>query len=102
MQNPLLDFTALPRFAAIRAEHVAPAVDALIAEGNATIERLAAADRAPTWEGFVEPLDDADVDSFFGSSQTVDLDFRVTFFDRLIVVPRGGGTDTIELKVAPK
>ena len=50
----------------------------------------------------VEPLDDADVDSFFGSSQTVDLDFRVTFFDRLIVVPRGGGTGTIELKVVPK
>jgi oligopeptidase A len=59
MQNPLLDFTALPRFAVIRAEHVAPAIDALIAEGNATIERLASTDRAPTWEGFVEPLDDA-------------------------------------------
>ena len=50
----------------------------------------------------IEPLDDADVDSFFGSSQTVDLDFRVTFVDRLIVVPRGGGTGTIELKVVPK
>jgi hypothetical protein len=50
----------------------------------------------------VEPLDDADVDSFFGASQTVDLDFRVTFVDRLIVVPRGGGTDSIELKVVPK
>jgi hypothetical protein len=50
----------------------------------------------------VEPLDDADVDSFFGSTQTVDLDFRVTFVDRLVVVPRGGGTDTIELKVVPK
>jgi oligopeptidase A len=59
MQNPLLDFTALPRFAAIRAEDVAPAIEALIAEGNATIERLATADRAPTWEAFVEPLDDA-------------------------------------------
>jgi len=59
MQNPLLDFTALPRFAAIRAEHVAPAIEALIAEGNATIERLATSDRAPTWEAFVEPLDDA-------------------------------------------
>jgi len=59
MQNPLLDFTALPRFAAIGAEHVAPAVDALIAEGNATIEHLAGADREPTWETFVEPLDDA-------------------------------------------
>jgi hypothetical protein len=50
----------------------------------------------------VEPLDDADVDSFFGSTQTVDLDFRVTFVDRLVVVPREGGTNTIELKVVPK
>jgi oligopeptidase A len=58
-QNPLLDFSALPRFSSIRAEHVAPAVDALIAEGNAAIERLAASDAAPTWESFVEPLDDA-------------------------------------------
>ena len=59
MKNPLLDFTALPRFAAIRAEHVATAIDTLIAEGNATIERLAASDQAPTWEAFVEPLNDA-------------------------------------------
>src|SRR5258706_38589 len=59
MHNPLLDFTALPRFAAIRAEHVAPAIEILIADGNAPIERFATADRAPTWEEFVEPLDDA-------------------------------------------
>src|SRR5258706_323276 len=59
MQNPLLDFTALPRFATMRAEHGAPGIEVLIAEGNATIERLATADRAPTWEAFVEPLDDA-------------------------------------------
>ncbi len=59
MQNPLLDFSGLPRFSAIQASHIGPAVDALIAEGRATIERLAAADAAPTWENFVEPLDDA-------------------------------------------
>jgi carboxypeptidase family protein/matrixin len=50
----------------------------------------------------VEPLDDADVESFFGGSQTVDLDFRPAFFDRIVVVPRGGGTNAIELKVVPK
>jgi oligopeptidase A len=59
MQNPLLDFSGLPRFSRIRAQHVAPAVEALIAQGSATIERVAAADAAPTWESFVEPLDDA-------------------------------------------
>ena len=50
----------------------------------------------------VEPLDDADIESFFGGSQTVDLDFRVAFFERLVVVPAGGGTGTIEIKVVPK
>ena len=50
----------------------------------------------------IEPLDDADLESFFSSSQTVDLDFRVTFFDHLVVVPRGGGAGAVELKVVPK
>jgi oligopeptidase A len=59
MSNPLLDFSGLPRFEDIRAEHVGPAVDALVAEGQRTIERLATQDAAPTWENFVEPLDDA-------------------------------------------
>ena len=59
MQNPLLDFSALPRFEAIAPEHVVPAIDELIGEANATIEKLAASDRPPTWETFVEPLDDA-------------------------------------------
>jgi oligopeptidase A len=59
MSNPLLDFSALPRFTAVRPEHVGPAVAALIAAGRATIERLAALDAAPRWENFIEPLDDA-------------------------------------------
>ena len=59
MANPLLDFSTLPRFASVRAEHVAPAVDELIAGGRRTVERLAALDEASTWENFVEPLDDA-------------------------------------------
>jgi oligopeptidase A len=58
MQNPLLDFSSLPRFGAIRPEHVAPAVDELVANGNAAIERLGTRTQAPTWESFVEPLDD--------------------------------------------
>jgi oligopeptidase A len=59
MDNPLLDFSGLPRFAAVRPEHVVPAVQQLVAEGRATIERVASSDAAPTWEGFVDPLDDA-------------------------------------------
>ncbi|HET7732157.1 MAG TPA: M3 family metallopeptidase [Usitatibacter sp.] len=59
MDNPLLDFSGLPRFDAVRPEHIEPAVARLIADGRATIERLAALEAPPTWETFVEPLDDA-------------------------------------------
>ena len=59
MSNPLLDFSGLPRFSEIRPEHVGAAVEALVAQGRETIERLAAQDHAPGWESFVQPLDDA-------------------------------------------
>jgi hypothetical protein len=49
-----------------------------------------------------EPLDDADIDSFFEPSLNTDVDFRVKFYERLVVVPRGGGTSGIEIKVVPK
>ena len=35
--NPLLDFSGLPRFEAIRPEHVAPALDVLLAEAEAAV-----------------------------------------------------------------
>ena len=57
--NPLLDFSALPRFADIRPEHVTPAVDQLLQENRAWSERVATAAEAPTWDSFVAPLDDA-------------------------------------------
>ena len=57
MHNPLLDFSGLPRFAELRPEHVAPAVDQLLAEGRAAIER--ALDAPVSWASFVEPLEDA-------------------------------------------
>jgi len=50
----------------------------------------------------VEPLDDADVESFFDASRDTDLDFRVSFHDRVVVVPRGGDSGQIELKVVRK
>ncbi len=57
--NPLLDFSGLPRFADIRPEHVAPALDALLGDARATIERVATATGSPTWDIFVQPLSDA-------------------------------------------
>ena len=54
--NPLLDFSGLPRFAEIVPEHVGPAVDALIADARATIERVATVAEPPGWDNFVQPL----------------------------------------------
>ncbi len=49
----------------------------------------------------VEPLDDADVSSFF-SDAVVNINFRQTFFTRLVAVPKGGAGETIEIKVQAK
>jgi oligopeptidase A len=57
--NPLLDFSGLPRFDAIRPEHVAPAIDALLAEGRSAIEQVANDDAAAAWRNVVEPLEHA-------------------------------------------
>ncbi len=57
--NPLLDFSGLPRFAEIRPEHVAPAVEQLLSENRALVSRLLADPAPPTWESFMQPMDDA-------------------------------------------
>ncbi|WP_043814807.1 hypothetical protein, partial [Rubrivivax gelatinosus] len=55
--NPLLDFSGLPRFAEIRAEHVVPAVDALLAEADAALE-AAVSDAVPAdYEALSRALD---------------------------------------------
>jgi oligopeptidase A len=58
-QNPLLDFSGLPRFAEITPAHITPAVEALLAEARTTVARLSADSAAPSWDNFVEPLTDA-------------------------------------------
>ena len=50
----------------------------------------------------VEPVDDADVESFFESEPPADIDFRAAFHDRLVGVPRGGDSGAIEVKVVWK
>ncbi len=57
--NPLLDFTGLPRFAEIRPEHVTPAIEQLLTENRALVARLLASVSAPSWDNFIQPLDDA-------------------------------------------
>jgi oligopeptidase A len=43
MKNPLLDITGLADFAAIRAEHVAPAIDKLLADSELALEQAVSA-----------------------------------------------------------
>jgi hypothetical protein len=49
-----------------------------------------------------EPIDDADVDSFFDSARNTDIDFRVLFVDRVVVVPRGGDSGEVTVAVVRK
>jgi hypothetical protein len=48
----------------------------------------------------VEPIDDADPDSFLATP--VDVDFRVTYAPRMVVAPKGGSSAPIEIQVLPK
>jgi hypothetical protein len=50
----------------------------------------------------VEPLDDVDVDGFFPADAPVTLDFRVTYPQRIVVVPRGGDSGVVEIEVVGK
>src|SRR5476651_1383144 len=58
-QNPLLDFSGLPKFASIRTEHIAPAVGELLAQNRALIDSLTRPEIPATWPDFVRPLEDA-------------------------------------------
>lgn len=59
MSNPLLQPYDLPPFSAIRAEHVKPAVEQILADSRAQVQNLLAAPPAQwSWDNLVEPLDD--------------------------------------------
>jgi hypothetical protein len=91
--------------AAVRGAHVVAfniGTGALI--GNFTLSsdgRFAIAGLAPGPHAIrVEALDDADVESFF--DPPIDIDLRPMFFDRLVIVPRGGSSADISIAVQPK
>ncbi|MBE2294055.1 MAG: oligopeptidase A, partial [Phycisphaerales bacterium] len=58
MSNPLLAAADLPCYAAIRPEHIEPAIDHTLADNRATLERLLAANPAPTWDNLIQPLEE--------------------------------------------
>lgn len=56
--NPLLDFSDVPRFDLIQPEHVKPAIESLLADGRALIERLTDDATPATWTDFAGALSD--------------------------------------------
>jgi len=57
--NPLLDFSGLARFDAIKPGHVTPAVDTLLAKASKLVTELEAPMAQVSWANFVEPLENA-------------------------------------------
>ena len=55
--NPLLEDSPLPRFDAIRPEHVEPAISRLIAEQRARVAQIELTPD-PTFKSVVEPLEE--------------------------------------------
>jgi oligopeptidase A len=59
LANPLLDFSGLPRFDAIKPEHVTPAIEQLIADARNVVRQLEAPSGNVSWDSFVVPLEEA-------------------------------------------
>ncbi len=58
--NPLLAGIDAPiNYAAVRPEHIAPAIEALLARARSAVEAAADPSLAPDWESIITPLDDA-------------------------------------------
>ena len=57
MTNPLLDFSSLPLFDRIAPEHVAPAMDAMLADASAALETVTHADFPARWSDIAKVLD---------------------------------------------
>ena len=57
MTNPLLDTAGLPAFADIRPEHVTPALDVLLAEARAALERAVGPEVPPDYDALSAVLD---------------------------------------------
>ncbi len=59
VNNPLLDFTDLPRFSEIRPEHISPALDVLLERAQAAAARAEDPSTPADWANAVEALEAA-------------------------------------------
>ena len=55
--NPLLDFSGLPRFDAIRPEHITPALDRLLADAQAAVQAIENDTAPATWDTVLTRLE---------------------------------------------
>ncbi len=60
MKNPLLDLSGLPRFSLIKAEHVEPAIDQVLADCRTQVQQLLAANTDYNWDNLIQPLEEID------------------------------------------
>ena len=59
VSNPLLDFSGLPHFEDVNTTDVTPAIEALLDENKAVLEKIRNDSQPPTWQTFVQPMVDA-------------------------------------------
>ena len=57
MNNPLLSFNTLPLFNQIKPEHVAPAIDNLLAQASTALETVTAPEYPARWQDIARVLD---------------------------------------------
>ena len=60
MNNPLLEATSLPLFSKIKAQHVEPAIDQLLADARVVVEATLTKSGSFDWESLVEPIVEAE------------------------------------------
>jgi len=57
MSNPLLSNNDLPQFSQIKPEHIVPAIEQLLADARATIEKVLTDNNSYTWDNLISPID---------------------------------------------
>ncbi len=60
MNNPLLTDNTLPHFSEIKPEHVVPAIEKLLADARATVDRHIKATDQYSWGNLIEPIENAE------------------------------------------
>lgn len=59
MSNPLLNMPGLPPFSRIKPEHIEPAIDQILAQNRAQLDKLLTSIQTPTWDNLIQPLEEA-------------------------------------------